>query len=66
MGIGTSPGADSESVNRALEDTLYWQRAHSVGHVRQEVDLLGFGLIMSALTQARHRARERQRRSTPR
>jgi hypothetical protein len=32
---------DSESINRGLEDTLYLGRAHSVGHARQHVNLLG-------------------------
>ena len=35
---------DAESVNRALEDTLYLNRAHSEGHPRQTADLLGFAL----------------------
>src|SRR5512134_2602920 len=51
--------SDTESTNRTLENTLYWQRAHSVGHVRQEVDWLGFGILENALTAVRHRERER-------
>ncbi len=50
--------ADAESINRALEDTLYWNRAHSVGHLRQTADLLGFALMVNSLTLAKHRARE--------
>jgi hypothetical protein len=38
---------DAESINRALEDTFNWGRAHSVGHVAQDADLLGFGLGMN-------------------
>ena len=49
--------ADAESINRALEDTLYWNR-DSVGHLRQEADLLDFALMVNSLTLARHRARE--------
>jgi hypothetical protein len=49
---------DAESVNRALEDTLYLNRAHSEGHLRQTADLLGFALMVNSLTLARHRARE--------
>jgi len=49
---------DAESINRALEDTLYWGRAHSVGRVAQEADLLGFGLSMNALSWHRHRKRK--------
>jgi hypothetical protein len=49
---------DAESVNRALEDTLYLNRAHSEGRLRQTADLLGFALMVNSLTLARHRARE--------
>ena len=49
---------DAESINRGLEDTLYLGRAHSVGHVGQQADLLGFALMVNAITYARHRARE--------
>ena len=46
-------------MDRLLEDTLYWNRAHGVGRLRQEADLLGFALMINSLTLARHRARER-------
>ena len=49
---------DAETINRLLEDTLYWNRAPSVGHLRQEADLLGFALMVNSLTLARHRACE--------
>ena len=49
---------DAESVNRRLSDTLYWRRAHSVGHTAQDADLLGFGLGMNALSWHRHRKRK--------
>jgi hypothetical protein len=49
---------DAESINRALEDTLYINRAHSVGQSAQQADLLGFALVVNALSYARHRARE--------
>ena len=59
----TPPRADAESINRALEDTLYWNRAHSVGHLRQEADLLGFALMVNSLTIARaSRSRGREGR----
>ncbi len=48
---------DAESVNRRLSDTLYWRRAHSVGHVAQDADLLGFGLGMNTLSWHRHHRR---------
>ena len=50
---------DAESINRALQDTLHLGRAHSVGRVAQEADLLGFGLVMNALSWHRHRKRKR-------
>ena len=31
---------DAESINRALDDTLWLRRAHSVGHARQHLNLL--------------------------
>ena len=49
---------DAESINRALEDTHYLNRSHSVGHLRQTADLLGFALMVNSLMLARHRARE--------
>jgi hypothetical protein len=49
---------DAESINRALEDTLYLGRAHSLGQLSQQVDLLGFALMVNSLSLARHRARE--------
>jgi hypothetical protein len=49
---------DAESMNRGLEDSLYWRRAHSVGARAQEADLLGFGLGMNALASFRHTKRE--------
>jgi hypothetical protein len=49
---------DTESINRALDDTLYLRRAHSVGQIAQLTDLLGFALLVNARTRARHRARE--------
>lgn len=45
---------DSESINRAVEDSLYLGRAHSVGHRRQLVDLLGYALAVNSLTLVRH------------
>ena len=41
--------SDSESINRGLEDTPYLNRAHSVGHARQHVNLLGHALIVNSL-----------------
>lgn len=52
---------DVESLNRGIEDSLYWSRAHSVGAVAQEADLLGFALGLNALSRYRHRKREAAR-----
>jgi hypothetical protein len=50
---------DSESLNRSLEDSLFLGRAHSLGLRRQQVEMLGWALMVNALTMARHRAAER-------
>jgi hypothetical protein len=36
---------DAESMNRALEDTMWLRRAHSLGHRRQLLNLLGYALM---------------------
>ena len=46
---------DAESINRGLEDTLWIGRAHSVGHRRQLLNLLGYALVVNALALHRHR-----------
>jgi hypothetical protein len=45
---------DSESMNRNLEDTLWIGRAHSVGHARQLLNLLGYPLMVNGLALRRH------------
>jgi hypothetical protein len=45
---------DAESINRALDDTLYLGRAHSVGHARQQLNILGFALMVNSLALAHH------------
>lgn len=52
---------DAESINRNLEDSLYLKKAHSLGHLRQQADLLGFAQLINSITLVRHRARERLR-----
>jgi hypothetical protein len=49
---------DSESLNRSLEDTLFLGRAHCLGWRRQQVEMLGWALMVNGLTMARHRAAE--------
>src|SRR5262245_60725798 len=46
---------DSESINRNLEDTLWLGRAHSIGHTRQHLNLLGYALMVNGLALHRHR-----------
>jgi hypothetical protein len=48
-----------ESINRNLEDTLFLGRAHSVGRLRQQVDLIGYALLVNGLTVLRHVRRGR-------
>jgi hypothetical protein len=51
---------DSESINRNLEDTLWLGRAHSIGHARQLLNLLGYALMVNGLAlhhHQRHRTR---------
>jgi hypothetical protein len=47
--------SDSESINRGLEDALYLNGAHSVGHARQHVNLLGYALMVTSLALHEHR-----------
>ena len=51
---------DSESINRNLEDTLWIGRAHSIGHARQPLNLLGYALMVNALALHRHQRRRTQ------
>ena len=48
---------DAESINRGLDDSLWLGRAHSVGHERQHLNLIGFALMINSLARARHRKR---------
>jgi hypothetical protein len=45
---------DAESINRGLDDSLWLGRAHSVGHQRQHLNLIGFALMINSLARARH------------
>jgi hypothetical protein len=48
---------DAESINRALDDTLWLRRAHSVGHERQHLNLITHALGVNSLALRRHRTR---------
>ncbi len=45
---------DAESINRHLDDTMWLGRAHSIGHTRQHLNLLGFALTVNSLALHRH------------
>ncbi len=45
---------DAESINRALDDTLWLRRAHSIGHRRQHLNLLTYALGVNSLALRRH------------
>ncbi len=51
---------DAESINRALDDSLYLGRAHSKGQLRQQAELLGYALLVNSLALDRHRRRRRE------
>ena len=48
---------DAETINRNLDDTLWLRRAHSIGHRRQLLNLLGYALMVNSLTVLEHQAR---------
>lgn len=45
---------DAESINRALDDTLWLRRAHSIGHQRQHLNLITHALGVNSLAMSRH------------
>jgi hypothetical protein len=54
---------DAESINRNLDDTLWLRRAHSLGHYRQTMNLLGYALMVNGLALHRHRRTPHHTRS---
>jgi hypothetical protein len=48
---------DAESINRGIDDSLWLGRAHSLGHARQHVDLLGYALMVNGIALHRHARR---------
>jgi hypothetical protein len=46
---------DAVSINRGVVDSLYLGRAHSVGHARQQANLLGCALRVNGLALYRDR-----------
>lgn len=56
FGVYPKMRGDSESLNRAIEDSLYrHHRARSIGWARQQVDMLGLAGLINALTRERMR-----------
>jgi len=56
FGIYRRMRADSESLNRTIEDSLYrHHRAHSDSAARQQVDMLGLAGLINAVTRERMR-----------
>ena len=51
---------DAESINRNLDDTLWLGRAHSIGHARQHLNLLGYALMVNGLALHRHQRHRTQ------
>ena len=51
---------DAESINRHLDDTMWLGRAHSVGHTRQHLNLIGFALCVNSIALHQHRQRRHQ------
>ncbi|MDQ3637679.1 MAG: hypothetical protein M3426_06740, partial [Actinomycetota bacterium] len=48
---------DSESINRGLDDSMWLGRAHSIGHARQHLNLIGYALMVNSLTIYEHQRR---------
>jgi hypothetical protein len=46
---------DAEAQNRALDDSLWLGRAHSMGAQRHLLDWLGYGLVVNAVARRRSR-----------
>lgn len=49
--------SDIESINRVLDDTMWLGRAHSKGHARQLMNIIGFALVTNGLAIHLHRKR---------
>jgi len=47
---------DIESINRGVDDAHYLRRARSWGHARQELNLLGYAIMVNCVTRHRWRS----------
>lgn len=52
----TDAGTTPNSSTGPFEDALFLGRAHSLGWRRQQVEMLGWAVMVNALTMARHGA----------
>lgn len=57
--------SDAESINRALDDTLWLRRAHSKGAARQAVNLIGFAIVTNAVACYLHEKRTSTESKSP-
>ena len=48
---------DAESINRAIDDSMWLSRAHSVGRARQHLNLIGYALMVNSLALLEQRQR---------
>jgi len=48
---------DAESINRSIDDSMWLSRAHSAGHARQHLNLIGYALMVNSLALLEHRQR---------
>jgi hypothetical protein len=55
---------DAESINRGVDDSMYLRRAHSFGHARQHLNLLGYALVVNSLALFEQRRRESEQLAT--
>ncbi len=51
---------DAESINRGIDDSMWLARAHSIGHLRQKVNLIGYALMVNSLALHEHHRRREQ------
>jgi hypothetical protein len=56
---------DSESNNASIEEKLFNKRAHSVGHLSQRVNLLGYALLVNSLALYLSRRRRQEPSDRP-
>ena len=48
---------DAESINRGIDEPMWLTRAHSVGQLRQQVNLFSYALMVNSLALFEHQHR---------